>query len=125
MKYIRACYSILGRRGAGYFWYLLNGWLLPRVWCQWSRHIVGRLMLRLKISTPISLLREQAWAEVPIQPDTDNFTSWERFPVDPKVRANIEAARLSRSNEPFLIGRIDDDGRLLGSFGDLPGFAPV
>ena len=52
------------------------------------------------------------------------FTSWSKLPVDSDVRRVVEAAR-SVVQAELLVGRIDDDGRVLGVFGPLPGLPMV
>ena len=125
MKPIRACFTILRRRGPGYFWYLLSGWLLPRLLFRWRDRFPGKLARRLGSRVSRSALRERARALTPADPDAVKFTSWARFPVDPTVRVAVETARGNSRHEAFPVGRIDDDGRLLGLFGELPGFPLV
>ncbi len=125
MKPLRACVTILRRRGPGYFWYLVSGWLFPRLLFRWRDRLPGKIAQRLSFAVPKRVLRERARALTPGDTDSAKFTSWVRFPVDPKVRAAVEAARGSSRREEFLLGRIDDDGRLLGLFGELPGFPAV
>lgn len=52
------------------------------------------------------------------------FTSSSKLAVDSDVRRAVEAARAADQAE-LLIGRIDDDGRVLGVFGPLPGLPLV
>src|SRR6266446_2849103 len=125
MKPLRACVTILRRRGPGYFWYLVSGWLFPRLLFRWRDRLPGKIAQRLSFAVPKRVLRERARALTPGDTDSAKFTSWVRFPVDPKVRAAVEAARGSSRREEFLLGRIDDDGRLLGLFGELRGFPAV
>jgi SAM-dependent methyltransferase len=50
------------------------------------------------------------------------FTRWSQLPVDPHTREAVAAARESQDGHELVIGRIDQDGRVLGLFGLLPGF---
>ena len=52
------------------------------------------------------------------------FTSWAKLAVDSTVRQAVESARAGGQAE-LLIGRIDDDGRVLGIFGPLPGLPAI
>jgi len=53
------------------------------------------------------------------------FTSWAKYPVRSEIRQAIERAREANPNHELVIGRIDQHGRLLGLFGELPGREPV
>lgn len=49
------------------------------------------------------------------------FTSWIDWPVKAQTRKAIEAAKKTNPGQEMVIGRIDNDGRVLGLFGELPG----
>jgi hypothetical protein len=58
-------------------------------------------------------------------PGQARFTSWSDLPVGASTRGAVEAARAASSPAELLLGRIDDDGRVLCKFGDLPGLSSV
>jgi len=53
------------------------------------------------------------------------FTSWTQWPVEAGTREDVEAARKSAEGGEVVIGRIDNDGRVLGPFGKLPGLKTI
>jgi SAM-dependent methyltransferase len=53
------------------------------------------------------------------------FTVWSTWPVDLTTRAEIDALRASDMAKEVVIGHIDNDGRVLGVFGSLPGFVNI
>ncbi|NIS68779.1 MAG: hypothetical protein GTO12_07440, partial [Proteobacteria bacterium] len=55
----------------------------------------------------------------------DSFTSWDQWPVETPTRERIETHRKERPNEEIVIGRIDNDGHVLGLFGPLPGLQNI
>ena len=50
----------------------------------------------------------------------DTFTRWSDLPVQASTRKAVEAARKANPNEEIVIGRIDQDGRVLGLYSQLP-----
>ncbi len=125
IKTIKAVLAILRMRGPRYFHYLACGWLLPRFVLRRRDGLPGRIAVRCSQRLPATQLRKRARAALPERPPPERFTRWTDFPVASNVRAAIEAARRERGDEPLLIGRIDDDGRLLGIYGPLPGFSAI
>jgi len=53
------------------------------------------------------------------------FTSWWEWPVETSTREAVEAARKGAEDREVVIGRIDNDGRVLGVFGELPGVETI
>ena len=56
---------------------------------------------------------------------TVSFTSWGDWPVDDNIRQKVGAYRKSCPDREIVLGNIDNDGRVLGLFGDLPGVQNV
>ena len=54
-----------------------------------------------------------------------SFTRWSTFPVSADTRSGIEGARQKPGTTEVVVGRIDDDGRVLGLFGELPGLPNI
>ena len=53
---------------------------------------------------------------------TDNtFTSWINWPVSVQTRRAVDAAGPRLADKDFVIGHIDNDGRVWGPYGELPG----
>ncbi len=52
-------------------------------------------------------------------------TSWSRWEVPPETREAVEEARKSGEDQEIVIGRFDNDGRVLGVLGPLPGLPMV
>lgn len=57
--------------------------------------------------------------------DQNTFTSWLKWKVNSRVGEAIELARKESFNEELVIGRIDNDGRVFGLFGELPGLENI
>lgn len=75
---------------------------------QWNLH----RMIRLARSIP--------------EPGRDAFTHWDQLPVEPQVRIAVERYRREHSdNTETILGTVDNDGRLKGEFGPLPGWVMV
>lgn len=53
------------------------------------------------------------------------FTSWRHLPIKDDVRKAIEETRKETPQREIVIGHIDNDGRVLGLFGDIPGLPSV
>jgi hypothetical protein len=53
------------------------------------------------------------------------FTAWSDLPVEAATRRAVEGATGFASDAEIAIARIDSDGRVLGLFGQIPGFANV
>lgn len=53
------------------------------------------------------------------------FTSWRQLPIKDDVRKAVEEARKETPQREIVIGHIDNDGRVLGLFGDIPGLPSV
>ncbi len=49
------------------------------------------------------------------------FTAWRDLPVEAKVRQTIEMMKTARAQDEIRLGRIDNDGRVLGVFGEIGG----
>ena len=93
-----------------------------------SLAIVG-LIVRLSIQKlKISHMRRLAQAllhKAQSRYSHDTFTSWACWPVGTHVRDAVDLARKSTSDDQIVIGRIDNDGRALGLFGELPGLKNI
>lgn len=50
----------------------------------------------------------------------NTFTSWEEFPLSNRTRKAIDAQKDAHPEDHLVIGRFDDDGKVLGVFGELP-----
>jgi len=53
------------------------------------------------------------------------FTEWSNYPISPEVRQAVEEYRRCHPNEEIVLGRVDDDGRMVGTFGPLPGWINI
>ena len=57
--------------------------------------------------------------------DPSGFTSWDRLPVGPQTRRAVERRQAQDPGGELVLGRFDRDGRLLWSFGPLPGLPSI
>lgn len=59
-------------------------------------------------------------------PDTNAFTQWMSWPVDSSVRVRVDAhVKAHTGLQEIVLGTLDNDGRVFGTFGPLPGLVSV
>ena len=93
--------------------------------------LLGAIILLLRIGLlriRISCLRREAkilFEKARSTYSDGTFTSWRQWPVEDSTRKAVEAARKNNPEEEIIIGRIDNDGRITGPFGDLPGWSNI
>lgn len=122
MKRFSRAFLVLKRRGITYLGYLAGGYLLPRAsnrlisllspsWVeklgQWSsaRFSKGNLLSSQKVTK---------------KPLSDAFINWQGYPVNPKIRQQVDAHLIDYPADEIILGHIDNDGRVLGQYGPLP-----
>ncbi len=129
MDRILRLYRILRLRGPGYPFYLLTGYLLPRLAYSllFESRLSGfcqRLLCKLARFTPAAGREPGDEAAAPRKPAAGSppARAWL-----PQVAMDAAAARrrAGASDEPVVLGRLDNDGRFLARCGPLPGLDEV
>ena len=123
--------TLLQRRGLRYPQHVVQNVLVPRLafTLDGSQHQLGQTaskgVKRLLLSVQKPLTTKQlrvlvaSWKR-PI--NNEQFTRWSALDVSESTRRAVADAQNSAE---FVIGQIDQDGRLYGHFGDLPGLEAI
>jgi len=102
---------------------LWRGWLFAVIFL--FSTIVIMMMGRL-LHRRISIAPMQRRARILLQQSSPaHFSNWNDWPVISAVRTAIEEYQQARPGEEIILGRVDNDGRLWGAFGPLPGWIMV
>ncbi len=126
MDRVRRLYRILRLRGPSYLPYLATGYLLPRlvyslVFESRLARPCQRILYKLAKLTPANLQVPKATGAAPRQSVKESHPAGDWLP-----HSTLEAAtRNKTSDEPALLGRIDNDGRLLAHCGSIPGLDEI
>jgi len=78
------------------------------------------LLRRLRIASMQSRAR-RLLEQAPSMP----FTAWNDWPVDASLRQAVETHLHTHPAEEVLLGQIDNEGRVWGQFGNLPGWINI
>lgn len=94
---------------------LILGGIILLLWIGLGRIQISRLQRQAKI---LFKKAQSTYTE-------GTFTSWAQWPIEAHIRKAIEAVRKNSPDQEVVIGRIDNDGRVLGLFGELPGWKNI
>ncbi|MEW6718158.1 MAG: class I SAM-dependent methyltransferase [Chloroflexota bacterium] len=119
IRILMTLFRTLLHRKPRYLIYLFTGYLVPR--------FLHALFQRFP---PPRLLRQ--WTQTSRMVRARNlpqermaFTRWDGWPVTSSVRRVVDSCLKSHPDEEIVLGHVDNDGRLLGKFGPLPGWVIV
>jgi len=123
--------AVLGLLGTGVLvWTFLNLLLDPALATLFSLIVGGFVAACLAGRWRLQIFRMNRRARlletrVSSSQGARGFTSWWEWPVETSTREAVEAARKGAEDREVVIGRIDNDGRVLGVFGELPGVETI
>jgi glycosyltransferase involved in cell wall biosynthesis len=103
----------------------LMDWLMTRVVYRPNPGILEGLVQRFDSSFTAGDLESRARGLMSCFTGSAKFTSWSSLPVDARTRSEVDTARSGTSRSELLLGHIDDDGRVLCKFGNLPGLPAI
>lgn len=125
MTRVRRVLEVLRRRGVRYPFYLVKGWLLPRVaWFVLLRSPISGLLRRVVVRlTPLPRVPAHRTVEA------DRFVQAGGWLPAETLAAVQESQSLNKKESgdggTVVLGRIDNDGRLLPLLGPVPDFESV
>ena len=99
------------------------GWL-PALWIGLTGAVVFILAWWMAPRFYLSYLERRA-ADFQRNALAYEFTAWETWPVSDVVRQAVALHQKSSPGEEITLGRIDNDGRVSGAYGPLPGMQNV
>ncbi len=125
--------TLLQRRGLSYPPRVVQNVLLPKLTFNVAHNQQGEIgqvaskslqRLLLAVQRPLSLAQLKRIVADWQRPNTDTkFTRWFDLPVADETRQAVDASAVN--GPEHLIGQIDQDGRLYGCYGDLPGLEAI
>lgn len=121
VRKLMTAFHILRLRGLGYLSYLFKGYWVPRLFYELFQRFHPPRLIRQRLQH-IDLA--EARARLKTVPGAQ-FARWDIWPASSSVRQAVEAYLRDRPNEEVVLGQVDNDGRLLGNFGQLPDWVPV